>query len=97
MRRVFCLLCICLLTFSARAQPGISEMEQAKHDLGADFYAAVDLSFVIAGILGITAGLKIYKRIQDGNKDITPEISAWFYAALFMMLSGLFLKALFGI
>jgi hypothetical protein len=97
MRRVFCLLLFFLFAAYTCAQPGISEMEQAKRDLGADFYAAADLSFVIAGILGITAGLKIYKRIQDGNKDITPEISAWFHAALFMLLSGLFLKALFGI
>jgi hypothetical protein len=94
----FCWPCgFCLMAIVANAQPGINEMQQARQDLSSDFYAMVDLAFVIAFIFGLIGALKIYKQIQDGNRDITPNISAWFYAAMFMLLSGLFLKALFGI
>ena len=89
--------CCCLLALGAQAQPGITEMQQARQDLASDFFSTVDFSFVTAGILGIIGALKIHKRMQDGDRDITPDISGWFYAAIFILLAGVFLKALFGI
>jgi len=97
MKRTCWLIFITLPVIGVKAQPGVNEMQQVRQDLGSDFYAIVDLSFVIAFIFGLVGALKIYKQIQDGNREITANISAWFYAAIFMLLSGLFLKALFGI
>jgi hypothetical protein len=88
---------IILLPLFAKAQPGISEMQQAQDALSADFFSAFDCSLVLATILGLTGAVKIYHNWQMGKERIDSDVAAWFFAALFMVLSGAFLRALFGI
>ncbi|WEA01732.1 DUF4134 family protein [Mucilaginibacter sp. SJ] len=79
------------------AQPGIAEMQQASQDLRASFFSAFDLSLVLATLLGLIGAVKIYNNWQMGERRIDAAIAAWFYAAIFMVLAGAFLSALFGI
>ena len=83
--------------FPASGQPGINEMQQASQDLAADFFSAFDLSLVIAAILGIIGAVRIYHNWQMGADRIDQQVAAWFFAAIFMILAGAFLKALFGL
>lgn len=96
MKHVLTLAC-CLLTISVFAQPGIDEMQQARQDLSADFLAAFDFSLVVAALLGITGAVKIYHNWQMGKERIDADVAAWFFAALFMVMAGSVLKAVFGI
>ena len=89
--------CLCLLAFSAIAQPGINEMQQARQDLTSSFFSALDFSFVLAGILGICGAMRIYHNWQMGKDRVDIQVAAWFFASLFMVLAGPFLRALFGI
>jgi hypothetical protein len=89
--------CCCLQALFACAQPGISEMQQAQHDLAADFFSVFDLCLVLGTLLGLNGASKIYYNWQSGKDRIDADVAAWFYAALFLILSGAFLKALFGI
>lgn len=89
--------CCCLLAAGAAAQPGISEMQQAQQDLSADFFSSFDCSLVIAGLLGLTGAIKIYHNWQMGKERIDSDVASWFFAALFMVLAGAFVRALFGI
>ncbi|MDB5143376.1 MAG: hypothetical protein JWQ66_2089 [Mucilaginibacter sp.] len=95
----FLALCICFFLFSGLVwgQPGISEMQDARQDLTATFFSAFDLSLVLAAIFGILGALRIYHNAQMGRERITAEVAAWFFAALFMTVAGVFLRALFGI
>ncbi len=72
-------------------------MQQVTQDLSTSFFSAFDCSLVLAGIFGICGAVRVYHNWQMGKKEITAEIAAWFFAALFMILSGVFLRALFGI
>jgi hypothetical protein len=78
-------------------QPGIDEMDQAKQSLTSSFFSAMDCALVLAGIFGIIGALRIYHNWQLGRQGINEEVSAWFFAALFMVLAGAFLRAVFGI
>ena len=89
--------CGCLLALGATAQPGINEMQQAQQDLTSSFYSALGLTFALAGIFGIFGAVRIYHNWQMGRPKITEEVAAWFFAALFMVLMGVFLRAMFGI
>ena len=86
-----------LMVLGAIAQPGISEMQQAQQDLSATFFSAFDCSLVVATLLGLNGAVKIYHNWQMGKERIDSDVAAWFFAALFMVLAGAFLKALFGI
>jgi Domain of unknown function (DUF4134) len=89
--------CCCLLALGATAQPGIDEMQQAQQSLRSSFFSALDCSLVLAGIFGILGAVRIYHNWQMGRPRITEEVAAWFFAALFMVLMGAFLQAIFGI
>ena len=96
MKRLLILLSLSL-TVPAFAQPGIDEMHQASQQLTSSFFSAFDCSLVLAAILGITGAVRIYHNWQMGKQEITADVAAWFYAAIFMVLAGAFLRALFGI
>jgi len=89
--------CCCLLALGAMAQPGLDEMQQAQQSLSSSFFSAWDCSLVLAGLFGIFGALRIYSNWQMGRPRITEEVAAWFLAALFMVLAGAFLQAVFGI
>ena len=89
--------CCCLLSLGAIAQPGIPEMQQAQQDLSSTFFSAFDCSLVVATLLGLNGAVKIYHNWQMGKDRIDSDVAAWFFAALFMVLAGAFLRALFGI
>lgn len=89
--------CCCLLSAATFAQPGIDEMQQAKQDLTSSFFSAIDCCMVLAFIFGAFGGLRIYHNWQMGNDRIDSAVAAWFFASFFMILSGPFLRALFGI
>ena len=79
------------------AQPGITEMQQARQELVSTYFSAFDCALVLATLLGLCGAVSVYKNWQDGKHHIDVAVSGWFYAALFVLLSGVFLRALFGI
>ena len=89
--------CCCLLALGALAQPGLDEMQQAQQTLSSSFFSAMDCALVLASIFGIFGAVRIYHNWQMGKPRITEEVAAWFFAALFMVLAGTFLRAVFGI
>ena len=88
---------LCLMAYNSFAQPGIDEINQARQDLSSSFFSALDCALVIAALFGITGAIKIYHNWQMGKPRIDSEIASWFFAALFMVLAGAFLRAVFGI
>jgi succinate dehydrogenase/fumarate reductase cytochrome b subunit len=89
--------CCCLLTLGAMAQPGISEMQQAQQSLKSSFFSALDFALVLATVFGILGGVRIYHNWQMGHPRIDEAVASWFFAALFMVLAGTFLRGVFGI
>ena len=86
-----------LFHFVGFAQPGISEMQQARQDLSASFFSAFDCSLVLAGLLGIAGAVRIYHNWQMGRERIDVQVAGWFFSAMFMVLAGAFLRGLFSI
>jgi len=97
MKRLLILSCCWLLALGASAQPGIDEMQQAQQALQSTFFSALDCSLVLAGIFGIVGAVRIYHNWQMGYPQIDEMVLAWFFAAVFMVLAGAFLQAVFGI
>ncbi len=98
MRKTCYTLCILFGAYaSCMAQPGISEMQQARDDISHSFFSAVDTSLVLSAIFGIFGAVRIYHNWQMGKERITSDVAAWFFASLFTVLMGAFLQAIFGI
>ncbi len=81
----------------AAPQPGLDEMRQAQQYIASSFIPAWECALALAAILGTIGALRVYHNWQMGTQRINAEVTAWFFAALFMLVSGVFLKALFAI
>jgi hypothetical protein len=90
-------LSLLLVVTAANAQPGLDEMQQAQQSLQQSFFSALDCSLVIAALFGILGAVRIYHNWQMGHPRIDQAVAAWFFAAVFMVLAGGFLRAVFGI
>lgn len=96
-QRIILLTVLVAYALTTLAQPGIDEMNQAKQSLSSTFFSALDCSLVLAGIFGILGAVRIYHNWQMGHPRIDQAVAGWFFAAIFMILAGGFLQALFGI
>ena len=98
MKKYIGLIALLLLVITVgNAQPGLDEMQQAQQSLTSSFFSALDCSLVIAAIFGILGAVRIFHNWQMGHPRIDQAVAGWFFAALFMILAGAFLQALFGI
>jgi hypothetical protein len=96
-QKIRLLLPLLLLATVTTAQPGLDEMQQAQQSLAQSFFSALDFSLVISAIFGIIGAVRIYHNWQMGHPHIDQAVAGWFFAALFMVLAGAFLQAVFGI
>jgi len=78
------------------AQPGIAEMGQARSWIREYFFSMRDFSYVVSALIAIVGSVVIYHKWQLG-KDVSMDIPAWFFSALFLLLSWTFLLHLFGL
>jgi hypothetical protein len=89
--------------FSAAAQgpPGIDDFNQAAQQMHGVYFSLSDLVLVIGAITGILGGLRVYTNWQIGGHrhrhPIDSQVIGWFGSCLFLILAGIFIKALFGI
>lgn len=90
------------LNFRAFAQdpPGIDDFNQATQQLHSVYFSLSDLIMVIGAITGIIGGLRVYTNWQIGGHrhrhPIDSQVIGWFCSCLFLLLAGIFIKALYG-
>lgn len=77
--------------------PGLTEFGEARNQLSSSFFSALDCALVLAFILAMFGAIRIYHNWQMGQKEITVDIAGWFFAAIFMVVAGIFLRAVFGL
>ena len=95
MKKITLLIFFAVLVLGVRAQPGIAELQQARDELNKDFFAMSDLSYVLAALLAIFGSVRIYHKWQMG-KDVSTDIPAWFFAAIFIIIINIVLVQVFG-
>lgn len=89
------------MDLKAQGPPGIAEFDQATGQMHSVYLSMSDLVLVIGALTGIIGGLRVYTNWQIGGhrhrNPIDSQVIGWFGSCLFLILAGIFIKALFGI
>lgn len=85
------------LMAQAQVPPGINELHSITGEMHQYYFHFSDLALIIGAIAGILGGLRVYGNWQAGHHHIDAQVMGWFFSCLFLLLSGVFLRGLFGL
>ena len=92
-------LAILALTASNAQNPGIQRgaqvIEQQATALQAYFQPVTTVIYVIAAIVGLIGGFRIYSKWQNGDQDTQKAAVGWMGAILFILAIAAILQAVF--
>jgi len=94
-------LLICLLLVSlAGAQDlatGQAAIDQAATDIGGYFESIKGVIFVIAGIIALLGGIRIFMKWNMGDTDVMSSAAGWFGSAIFLIVAVTVIESFFGV
>ncbi|MGY3055526.1 hypothetical protein ACVWYG_003747 [Pedobacter sp. UYEF25] len=96
MKKITLVIFLTFFVLVVRSQPGIAELKQVRGELSRDFFAMSDLSYVLAALVAIIGSIHIYHKWQMGQ-DVSTDLPAWFFAALFIIIINIALVQVFGL
>ncbi|GLU56502.1 hypothetical protein Dfri01_59630 [Dyadobacter frigoris] len=80
---------------NAGIQAGAQAIAQATTDLQAYFEPVTTLIYVIAALVGLFGGFRIYSKWQNGDQDVQKHAIGWVGAVLFLLAIAAVLQAVF--
>ncbi len=82
--------------YSSVAQ-GVQGIEAANQEIRTYIAPVGDLILGIAAVVGTIGAVRVYIAWNNGDQDITKKIMGWLGAILFIVLTGLVVRAFFGV
>lgn len=76
-------------------QAGAQAIQQASSDLQAYFEPVTTLIYIIAALVGLFGGFRIYSKWQNGDQDVQKSAIGWVGAVLFLLSIAAVLQAVF--
>ncbi|TDE09849.1 DUF4134 domain-containing protein [Dyadobacter psychrotolerans] len=76
-------------------QAGAAAISQATADLQLYFEPVTALIYVIAALVGIFGGFRVYSKIQNGDQDAQKHAIGWVGAFLFLLAIAAVLESVF--
>ncbi|MPR37398.1 DUF4134 family protein [Salmonirosea aquatica] len=76
-------------------QAGAQAIQQASADLQAYFEPVTTLIYIIAALVGLFGGFRIYSKWQNGDQDVQKSAIGWVGAVLFLLSIAAILQAVF--
>lgn len=76
---------------------GVTAIEEAATGIEPYFGAIETLVYVIAGIIALLGGVRVYMKWNMGDPDVMGTAAGWFGSAVFLLVAVTFIKGFFGI
>jgi len=101
LQKIFSIASAMLLSFGVAfaqnpgIQAGAQAIQQASADLQAYFEPVTTLIYIIAALVGLFGGFRIYSKWQNGDQDVQKSAIGWVGAVLFLLSIAAVLQAVF--
>ena len=74
---------------------GAQALTAAANDLQQYFEPVTTVVYVIAGVVGLVGGYRVYSKMQNGDQDVQKAFVGWGGSFLFLLSIAAILKAAF--
>ena len=81
---------------SANAQGSIG-IDAASSELTTYVDPIGNLILIIGALVGLIGGVRVYIKWNSGDQDVQKSIMGWFGSCLFLVTTGIVIKAFFGV
>ena len=81
----------------AKAQDGISGINEANTKVRSYFDVGVNLMYAVGAILGLIGAVRVYQKWSSGQPDTGSTAAAWFGSCVFLVIVATVLKSFFGL
>jgi len=82
---------------SVMAQGGATAVTAATTEVSTYMDPVGTLIIVIGGVVALVGGYKVFQKLNGGDKDVNKDIMQWAGSCVFLIVVGIFVKAVFGI
>lgn len=96
-RLVIATVLLLIVQSTAMAQSGVAGLNTATSTLKTYVDPATNITLAIGALVGIVGAIQVYSKWNSGDQNINKELMGWGGSCLFLVLSSLIVKAMFGI
>jgi hypothetical protein len=90
-----CFSCTAALAQNPGIARGAQALSAAATDLQQYFEPVTTIIYVIAAVVGIVGGYRVYSKMQNGDQDVQKAAVGWAGSFLFLLSIAAILKAAF--
>ncbi len=85
-----------IISLNSFAQ-GAQGIDAATSELATYMDPIGNLTMVIGGIVGLIGAIRVYMKWNNGDQDTQKALMGWGGACIFLVVSGIVVKAFFGL
>lgn len=97
---VLALVVVCCLSSEvamAQVGNGVTGLTAGTNEIKKYVKPVMDLTMVAGGIVGVIGAFRVFTKWNSGDNDINKEVMGWGGAMIFLIVSGIVVKAFFGV
>lgn len=86
-----------LANYLSISAQGVAGIEAAQSELSTYVEPVGNLILVIGAIVGLIGAVRCYIKWNSGDQDVQKAVMGWGGACIFLVVSGIVVKAFFGV
>lgn len=99
LKKVVSLVCAILVVTTTYAQSGggVAGIDAASSELQSYFDPLGNMMMILGGVVGLVGAVRVYLKWNAGDQDVQKAVMGWMGSCIFLVVSGVVIKAFFGL
>lgn len=96
-QRAFALAISIMVVANTFAQGGAAGLDAASSELETYIDPLGNMMMILGGLVGLVGAVRVYLKWNSGDQDVQKAVMGWMGSCIFLVVSGVVVKAFFGI
>lgn len=96
-KKLGALVAIALFLVHKTFAQGAAGIDAASSELATYMDPLGNMMMVLGGIVGLVGAIRVYMKWNSGDQDVQKSLMGWMGSCIFLVVSGVIVKAFFGL